>query len=300
MELVDLRAFVEAADHGTFTAAAADLHTTQPSLSRRIARLERELGGALFDRLNRRAPRLAPLGEATLPYARHLLAEYDRFVNLVEALTAGRSGGLTIAVSTAAGGYALPTLQHQLTDLLPEVQLQIVECLPGPGVRDALLARESELALLDPEYLPSELEGATFGLVEHVAVGVRDLLGPDSEPIEWTELRSLPLLLSVSASEVVYPLGGARLRIVHESGSPGTLIGMARAGMGVAIMAGLSNLPGLSIRPVVMSGTRQRTRLQLAWRRGAVLSAPAQILVDNVRGRLLDREPRVLRTGLAS
>src|ERR1700704_6183421 len=105
MELADLRAFVEAADHGTFTAAAADLHTTQPSLSRRIARLERELGGTLFDRLNRRAPRLAPLGEASLPHARHLLAEYERFVNLVEALTDGRSGGVTIAVSHAAGGY---------------------------------------------------------------------------------------------------------------------------------------------------------------------------------------------------
>ena len=67
MELADLRAFVEAAEHGTFTAGAAALHTTQPSLSRSIARLERELGGLLFDRGNRRAPKLAPLGEATLP-----------------------------------------------------------------------------------------------------------------------------------------------------------------------------------------------------------------------------------------
>lgn len=297
MELADLRAFVEAADHGTFTAAALDLHTTQPSLSRRIARLERELGGALFDRLNRRAPRLAPLGEAALPYARHLLAEYERFVNLVEALIAGRSGGLTVAISRAAGGYALPALQQQLSDLFPDVQLQIVECLPGPGVRDALLGREAELALLDPEFLPSELEGATFGLVEHVAVGLPELLGPDGLPIEWTELQTMPLLLAVASADVAYPLSGARLRIVHESGSPTMLIGMARAGMGIAIAAGVSELPGLAVRPIAISGACQRTRLQLAWRRGAVLSAPARVLVDSVRSRLLDREPRVLRSG---
>jgi DNA-binding transcriptional LysR family regulator len=296
MELADLRAFVEAADRGTFTAAAADLHTTQPSLSRRIARLEREIGGALFDRLNRRAPRLAPLGHATLPYARHLLAEYERFMNLVEALTAGRTGGLTIAVSQAAGAYSLPPLQEQLIGLLPDVQLQIVECLPGPGVRDALLAREAELGLLDPEFLPPEFEGATFGVVEHAAVGLTELLGPHGVPIEWHELQTMPLLLSVAAANVEYPMTGPRLRVVHEAGSPGTLIGMARAGMGVAILAGVSEVPGYSVRPITISGVQQRTRLQLAWRRGAVLSAPAQVLVDNVRGRLLDREPRVLRT----
>src|SRR5262249_802038 len=157
------------------------------------------------------------------PYARHLLAEYDRFVDLVEALTAGRSGGLKIAVSTAAGSYVLPALQDQLTDLLPEVQLQIVECLPGPGVRDALLGGDSEPAVLDAQSLGAEVDGATFGLVEHVAVGVHDLLGPDSVPIEWTELHSLPLLLAVSASDVAFPLGGTRPRIVHDGGSPGTL-----------------------------------------------------------------------------
>jgi LysR family hydrogen peroxide-inducible transcriptional activator len=296
VELADLRAFVEAADHGTFTAAASGLHTTQPSLSRRIARLEKELGGSLFDRLNRRAPKLAPLGEATLPYARHLLAEYERFVNLVQALAEGREGVLTVAVSQFAGGYALPALQQQLSDLLAGVQVQVVECQPGPGVRDALLGREAELALVDPEFMTAELEGATFGLAEHVAVGDPRLLGADSVPIEWQELKMMPLLLAVASADVAYPTGGTRLRIVHENGSLGVLLGMARAGMGVTLLAGLTSVPGLVVRPVEISGAPQRSRLQLTWRRGAVLSVPARVLVDSVRSRLLDREPRVLRS----
>ena len=295
MELADLRAFVEAAEHGTFTAGAAALHTTQPSLSRSIARLERELGGLLFDRGNRRAPKLAPLGEATLPHARHLPAEYDRFVNVVHALADGRRGALTVAMSAAAGGYALPSLQQQLAELVPGVQLQVVECRAGPGAHDALVAREAELALVDPPFMTPELEGATFGLVEHVAVGLQELLGADAAPIDWQELRTMPLLLCIPGADVPYPTSGTRLRVVHDCGSPSTLIGMARAGMGVAILAGVSNLPGLSVRPVEISGAIQRSRLQLAWRRGAVLSTPARVLVDSVRGRLLDRAPRLLQ-----
>jgi DNA-binding transcriptional LysR family regulator len=170
-----------------------------------------------------------------------------------------------------------------------------VECPPGPGVRDALIAREAELALVDPDYMTPELEGATFGMVQHVAIGTPHLLGEQSTGIEWQDLQLLPLLLTIGGSDVAYPSNGARLRVVHEGGSPGILIGMARAGMGVAILAGVAELPGLVVRPIEISGRPQRSRLQLAWRRGAVLSVPAQTLVDSVRARLLDREPRLLR-----
>ena len=201
---------------------------------------------------------------------------------------------LTVAVSQAAGNYALPALQQQLSDLLSGVQLQVVERLPGPGVRDALLERDAELALVDPDFMTRELEGATFGWVEHVAIGAPRFLGVDQGPIEWHELNTLPLLLSVASGDVAYPSSGAKLRVVHEGGSPGVLLGMARAEMGVAILAGLSRGDGLVVRPIEISGTPQRSRLQLAWRRGAVLSVPARALVDSVRGRLMDREARVL------
>lgn len=58
-----LRLFDVAARTGSFTAAAAELNYTQSAVSRRIAALEAEAGGPLFERLPR-GVRLTPAGEA--------------------------------------------------------------------------------------------------------------------------------------------------------------------------------------------------------------------------------------------
>ncbi len=57
-----LRIFESAARQLSFSAAAAELHTTQPSVSRAIADLERKMGVRLFER-GHRAITLTPAGE---------------------------------------------------------------------------------------------------------------------------------------------------------------------------------------------------------------------------------------------
>lgn len=82
MDLVGAcRAFVYVSDRGGFTAGAAAARIPQPVASRRVAALERHLGGRLFDRSTRRAV-LTPFGREVLPAARRLVRlaeelEYD-------------------------------------------------------------------------------------------------------------------------------------------------------------------------------------------------------------------------------
>lgn len=50
MDIRDLRAFVQAAELGSISQAAAALHSAQPALSQQLRRLEEELGERLFER----------------------------------------------------------------------------------------------------------------------------------------------------------------------------------------------------------------------------------------------------------
>ncbi|GAB3880652.1 LysR family transcriptional regulator [Kibdelosporangium lantanae] len=63
MELRDIEIFLTLADELHFGRAAARLHVSQARVSQAISLQERQLGGALFDRSNRRRIHLTPLGQ---------------------------------------------------------------------------------------------------------------------------------------------------------------------------------------------------------------------------------------------
>lgn len=54
LDLADLRVFVTAVACGSLSAAARELHLSQPSVSERLARLERSVGRPLLARSGRR------------------------------------------------------------------------------------------------------------------------------------------------------------------------------------------------------------------------------------------------------
>ena len=76
MEIVQLQAFVAVAEAGGFSRAANLLVSTQPTLSRQVAALEKELGTLLFDRLGRRVE-LTNFGRECLEKARTILSQID-------------------------------------------------------------------------------------------------------------------------------------------------------------------------------------------------------------------------------
>ena len=72
LDLRLVQCFTVVAEHRHFGRAAAALHITQPSLSRQIRRLERQLGARLLDR-DTRGTGLTEAGEVFLPLARTML-----------------------------------------------------------------------------------------------------------------------------------------------------------------------------------------------------------------------------------
>ena len=73
LELTDFALFLEVAQQGSFSRAAAVLRLAQPSVSARMAGLERSIGLELFAR-NTRGVTLTAAGRALEPYARRCVA----------------------------------------------------------------------------------------------------------------------------------------------------------------------------------------------------------------------------------
>ena len=78
----ELEAFVQVVDSGGFTPAARTLYLSQPGLSSRVIKLERELGTVLIDRSARRVT-LTAAGRTLLPRARTVLHQIDQAVAAV-------------------------------------------------------------------------------------------------------------------------------------------------------------------------------------------------------------------------
>lgn len=90
MELAKIRYFLAVCEARGFTRAAAICGIAQPSLSTAVRRLEKEVGGRLFDR----GPpvRLSPLGEAVKPHFEAILREADKIRRLGTGATEGAMG----------------------------------------------------------------------------------------------------------------------------------------------------------------------------------------------------------------
>lgn len=154
MDMTQVRTFLVLADELHFGRAAERLGLSQPRVSRLISALEREAGGALFDRTTRRV-RLTPLGtrlrDGWQPAYGQLLATME------DARTAARRTGGTLRVgfTLTTGGTALTRLVRSFTASYPGCDVQLRETglqdLYGTLRRDEIDVLIGWLAVDEPD-----------------------------------------------------------------------------------------------------------------------------------------------------
>lgn len=154
MDLTQVRTFLVLADELHFGRAAQRTGLSQPRVSRLISALEREAGGALFDRTTRRV-RLTPLGtrlrDGWRPAYGQLLAAWD------DARTAARqtAGTLRVGFTLTTGGTALTRLIRAFTAAYPGCDVQLRETalddLYGPLRRGDIDVLVGWLAVDEPD-----------------------------------------------------------------------------------------------------------------------------------------------------
>ncbi|MFQ5398803.1 MAG: LysR family transcriptional regulator [Anaerolineae bacterium] len=119
MEIRQLEAFIAVVREGSFTRAAHRLNLAQPSLSARIRKLERSLGGPLFKR-DSRPVKLTMLGETFLDFAERAVGILDAGREAVRSAKLGLAGRVTVCCP-----YSLATsLMHQVVDRFGQTYTQ--------------------------------------------------------------------------------------------------------------------------------------------------------------------------------
>jgi DNA-binding transcriptional LysR family regulator len=153
----DVRTFVTVAEAGSISAAAGELHLTQPAVSRRIQRLEAALGSQLIDR-RQRPFALTAAGRAALERCRRLLGMAD------DLKTVGHNGAPPARDVRVGVAHALTELA--LTEPLDEARREFptaVFRLHTGWSRD-LLARVKSGALDAAIILLAEHDGPPAGV----------------------------------------------------------------------------------------------------------------------------------------
>ena len=124
MDLGQLEAFVEVAQHQSFSKAAEALFLTQPSVTARIQALERELGEPLFER-NGRGVRLTDVGNSFLPYAQRVLKDLQEGRDALEGLRSLQIGALRLGSAFTVSTYVLPKLLKTYHERFPAVEISV-------------------------------------------------------------------------------------------------------------------------------------------------------------------------------
>lgn len=152
----DLRLMQAVAASGSFSAAAASLHFTQSGVSRRVAQIERAVGGTIFSR-QPRGVRPTALGAVLLRHADRLLRQFEMLTEDIEAARVGIGGRLRVGSFPTANSSLTPDALRRFRRGHPDVAITLVEALSttlldqvAAGALDIAVVSDYPTGTLDP------------------------------------------------------------------------------------------------------------------------------------------------------
>src|SRR5687768_16923718 len=239
LDVTRLRVIDAVARHGSVTAAAKDLHYSQPSVTHHLARLEAETGAQLTQRVGR-GIRLTAAGRLLADRAAEIIGRIDAAGAELSAhlgLTAGR---VRMAGFASALGSLVPAAVAVLAARHPGLQISLIDTHPPEGI-ELLRAGKVEVAVIF-RYDESEPEPAGVRL-HHLLDDPVYVLSPrreaslvglrDATWIAGCE-RCRSHLLSMCDDAGFDP------QIGHTSDDMVVMQALVAAGLGVATQTGLS------------------------------------------------------------
>ena len=152
--LQQLRILKAVATEKNFTKAAEVLYISQPSLSKQIKTLEKNLDILLINRENNKIS-LTENGKVFLQYSERILALCEESCRALIDLKNGDRGNLTVGASQTIGTYLMPRVLALFAQNYPQIDLK-VQVNSTRLIANNVLNREIDIAVVGGE-IPNEL-----------------------------------------------------------------------------------------------------------------------------------------------
>ena len=242
MELRHLRYFVAVAEELNVRRAAVRLHVSQPPLTRQIRDLEDEIKVKLFER-SKRGVLLTGAGRVFLDEARQILERSERAVRSAQEARRGDIGRLRLALPPMAMDRVLCRVLRQFRRRHPNMSLQIQET-QAPHQFGTLLERNVDLAVCNFRSSDANL---VFKPFRRAAMCI--VLPPGHRLAKQRRVRLRDLaeeaFVAPSRRATTYydwyinlcRSAGFDPKIAQEADTSHSLISMASAGIGVALVS---------------------------------------------------------------
>ncbi|MCR4458664.1 LysR family transcriptional regulator [Pseudescherichia sp. L3] len=280
---------------GNLTEAARLLHTSQPTVSRELARFEKVIGLTLFERSR---GRLHPTVQGLRLFEEVQRSWYglDRIVSAAESLREFRQGELSIVCLPVFSQSFLPLLLQPFLARYPEVSLNVVP-QESPLLEEWLSAQRHDLGLTETLSTPAGTERTPLLTLNEVCVlpaghplAQRKVLTPQ----DFQGENYISLSRSDSYRQLLDALFGehqVKRRMVVETHSAASVCAMVRAGVGVSVVNPLTALDyassGVVVRPFSIAVPFTVSLIR-------PLHRPASALVDAFSGHLQQAVSRII------
>jgi DNA-binding transcriptional LysR family regulator len=294
MEIRDLKYLTASASAGNFGRAAKSLGLNTSTISRRIGRLEDELGLALFER-GRAGVRLTTGGRAVMLHVRRALAELDALERAGNQSGLGGVGEIRLGVRMPPVGEPLGGLLAGWHEKHPNVVLTVSE-MSDRDLAVALEERRLDVALMASHALWPHAASVPLYRVRLLAALPLGHPLAERATVDWDALRREIILVqgwdeSQAARELYASFLGSGARFRSHAASKQSVFALVGAGFGITLATTSQSevaFPGVVFKAIDEADAS--IQIALAWLPGledATVGRFVAFLRDEARSRCL-------------
>lgn len=245
--LEQLRSLKALATEKSFTKAAKILYLSQPSLSKQIQRLEKNLNISLINRENNKIS-LTENGKIFLEYSERILTLCEESCRALIDLKNGDRGNLTVGASQTIGTYLMPKILALFTKNYSQINLK-VQVNSTKLIAKSVLSKEIDIGIVSGD-LPDELKSKLT--ITNFVKDELSLIVPKSHPfakkkkINKNDLYNLNFIILNSNSTIIRFIDNIlkqngietkNLKIVMELNSIEGIKNAVKLGLGAAFIS---------------------------------------------------------------